>query len=76
MAYNRYNFLKKVLKIQELALLHRRQELFFKEIYHLHVENQFNISKRTFDSYMGINAKKQIKEFEQKKQETNQLTLF
>ncbi len=79
MAYNRKNYLKKVLKVQELALLHRKQELFFKEIFYKHVESQFNISKRTFDSYLGVNAKKELKELEQSKenkQDTNQLTLF
>ena len=76
MAYNRKNFLTKVLKVQEIALLHRKQGLFFKEIYHLYVETQYNISKRTFDSYMGINAKKQLRELEEKKQDNNQLNLF
>jgi hypothetical protein len=76
MAYNRENFLKKVLKVQELALRYRKQDLFFKEIFYKHVENQFNISKRTFDSYMGINAKKQLKEIQEKKQQNNQLNLF
>ena len=64
------------MKVQEIALLHRKQGLFFKEIYHLHVEHQFNISKRTFDSYMGINAKKQLRELNEKKETNNQLNLF
>jgi hypothetical protein len=64
MAYNRKNFLKRVLAIQEIALHHRAQGLFFKEIYHLYVENQYGISKRTFDHYMGINARKELKELE------------
>ena len=76
MAYTRENFLKKVLKVQELALLHRKQGLFFKEIFHLHVENQFNISKRTFDNYLGINARKQLRELKEKKENNNQLNLF
>jgi len=76
MAYNRENFLTKVLKIQEIALHHSKQGLFFKEIYHLHIEKQFHICKRTFDSYLGINARKQLKELREKKQNTNQLNLF
>ena len=76
MSYNRENFLRKVLKVQEIALLHSKQGLFFKEIYHLHVEYQFDICKRTFDSYLGINARKQLKELHQNKQNHNQLNLF
>lgn len=76
MAYNRENFLKKVLKVQEIALHHSKQGLFFKEIYHLYIENQFDICKRTFDSYLGINARKQLKDLKAKKQDTNQLNLF
>lgn len=75
MAYNRENYLKKVLKVQEIALLHSKQGLFFKEIYHLHIEHQFNICKRTYDSYLGINARKQLRDLQHKKH-NNQLTLF
>ncbi len=76
MAYNRENFLKKVLKVQELALHHSKQGLFFKEIFHLHIEHQFNICKRTFDTYLGINARKQLRELKEKKENHNQLNLF
>lgn len=76
MAYNRENFLKKVLKVQELALHHSKQGLFFKEIFHLHIEHQFNICKRTFDTYLGINARKQLRELKEKKENSNQLNLF
>lgn len=75
MAYNRENYLKKVLKVQELALYHNKQGLFFKEVFYKYVENQFNISKRTFDSYLGLNARKQLKELQEKKL-NNQLELF
>jgi len=76
MAYNKKNFLRKVLKVQEIALHHSKQGLFFKEIYHLHVEHQFNICKRTFDSYLGINARKELKDLLQENENNNQLTLF
>lgn len=76
MAYNRENFLKKVLKVQEIALHHSKQGLFFKEIFHLHIEHQFNICKRTFDTYLGINARKQLRELKEKKENHNQLNLF
>lgn len=65
MAYHRRNFLRKVLRVQQIVLQHRRRGLFYKEIYHQYIENEFNISKRTFDSYLGINAKKELKELEE-----------
>jgi hypothetical protein len=76
MAYNRKNFLTKVLKVQEIALYHNKQGLFFKEIYHLYIEKQFHISKRTFDTYLGINARKELKELKANQEQNNQLQLF
>lgn len=76
MAYNRENFLKRVIKIQELALHYKAQGLFLKEIYFLHIQNQYHISKRTFDYYLGLNARKQLKELHQKNNLDNQLNLF
>jgi hypothetical protein len=76
MAYNRENFLLRVLKVQEIALNYSKQGLFFKEIFHKHVEKQFNICKRTFDSYMAINARKELRELREKKKDNQQLNLF
>lgn len=53
--------------MQQIVIQHRRQGLFYKEIYHLFIEHEFHISKRTFDSYLGINAKKELKELQAKK---------
>ena len=76
MAYNRKNFLTKVLKVQEIALYHNKQGLFFKEIYYLYIEKQFHFSKRTFDTYLGINARKELKELKANQEQNNQLQLF
>lgn len=64
------------MKVQEIALYHNKQGLFFKEIYHLYIEKQFHISKRTFDTYLGINAKKELKELKANQEQNNQLQLF
>ncbi|HEX8577131.1 MAG TPA: hypothetical protein VF677_12625 [Flavobacterium sp.] len=76
MAYTRENFLTKVLEIQTIVLHHRKQGLFFKEIFHKYIEKQYHISKRTFDSYLGINAKKELRELKERKENINQLELF
>lgn len=64
MAYNRKNYLEKIIEIQTIALKYNKQGLFYKNIYHTYIEKQYYISKRTFDNYMGINAKKELKELE------------
>lgn len=61
MAYNRKHYLEKIIEIQTIALKYNRDGLFYKEIYHRYIEKQYHISKRTFDNYLGINAKKELK---------------
>lgn len=75
MAYNRKNYLKKVLKVQLITLEHRAKGLYYKEIYHEYIENQFNICQRTYESYLGVNAKKQLREFDEA-DKTSQIILF
>lgn len=76
MAYNKENFLTRVLKIQTIVLHYRKQGLFFKEIFYKHIDQEFHISKRTFDTYLGINARKELRELQEKKSENQQLNLF
>lgn len=63
MAYNRKKYLEKVLKIQEITQKYYNTGYYsYKQIYYQFIENEFFISKRTYHEYLGINAKKQIKE--------------
>lgn len=65
MAYNRKKYLEKVLKIQEITQeQYHKVGLSYKEIYYQFIESQFFISKRTFHEYLGINAKKELKELQ------------
>lgn len=64
MAYNRKNYLKKIIEIQEITLKYRKEGLFYKEIFHKYIEKEYYISKKTFDNYLGINAKKELKELD------------
>lgn len=63
MAYNRENFLKRVIQMQELVLKLQAQDedMFLKEIYWQHVYPSFGISYRTFHNWLGINAKAELK---------------
>lgn len=76
MAYNKLNYYKRIIKIQEIT--QEQYHLFglsYKEIYFRFIENQFNISKRTFHTYLGVPAKRELKKLQEvKKQQGEQLT--
>ncbi len=76
MAYNKLNYYKKIVKIQEITQeQYHRFGLSYKEIYYQFIENQFNISKRTYHTYLGIPAKRELKKLQDaKKQNEEQLT--
>lgn len=64
MAYNRRNYLTRVIEIQDIVLETQKkdEDIFLKNIYWEQIEPKYKISERTFRSYLGINAKKQLKE--------------
>ena len=71
MAYNKKNYYKIIIKIQEITQeQYHNFGLSYKEIFYLFIDNQFNISKRTYHTYLGIPAKRELKklEAEEKKQ--------
>ena len=65
MAYNKKNYFKTIVKIQEITQVQYHQNgLSYKEIYYRCIETQFNISKRTYHTYLGIPAKRELKKIE------------
>jgi len=76
MAYNKTNYYKKIVKIQEITEEYRfRQGLTYKEIFYSYIEPQFHISRRTFGTYLGIPAKRELKKLQEKENSNgNQLT--
>lgn len=66
MAYNKSNYYKKIIKIQEITQVQKHQHgLTYKEIYYKHIEEQFNISSRTYRTYLGIPAKRELKKLQE-----------
>ncbi|WP_027394196.1 hypothetical protein [Aquimarina latercula] len=61
MAYNRKNYYRRIIEIQELTKEYQQIGLSNTQIYELHVKAQYFISKRTFDEYLGIPAKRELK---------------
>lgn len=61
MAYNRKNFLLKVLAVQEIYQQYKEDGVTAKAIYEKYIKDQYHISKSTFDNYLSINAKLELK---------------
>lgn len=65
MAFNKKNYYRKIVKIQEITQLqYHTFGLSYKEIYYKFIESQFNISKRTYHTYLGVPAKRELKKLE------------
>ncbi|MGQ1889146.1 hypothetical protein ACT29H_01760 [Thermophagus sp. OGC60D27] len=62
MAYTRKNFLKKVLRVQEVYLRFKEQGITNEEIYKRYIAPHFFISRSTFYEYLAIPATKELKE--------------
>ena len=77
MAYNKKNYYKTIVKIQEITQMQYHQYgLTYKEIFHRFIEDQFNISKRTYHHYLGVPAKRELKKIEAADQkETNKIII-
>ena len=66
MAYNKKNYYKTIIKIQEITQIQIHTfGLTYKEIYYQFIENQFMISKRTYNTYLGVPAKRELKKLEE-----------
>ncbi|WP_346856555.1 hypothetical protein [uncultured Draconibacterium sp.] len=64
MAYNRRNFLIKVIEVQDIYLAHRDRGVSAIWVYNNLIKPTYHISKRTFVRWMGINAKKELKQLD------------
>lgn len=66
MAYSKKNYYKRVIKIQEITQTQvDSYGLKYKEIYYRFIEPQFNISMKTYQTYLGVPAKRELKKLEQ-----------
>lgn len=77
MAYNKLNYYKRIIKIQEITQeQYHCYGLSYKEIYHQFIENQFNICKRTFHTYLGVPAKRELKKLQEAKEQRGEQLTF
>jgi len=72
MAYNRKNILQRIIDIQTIYLQHKDQGVTGEFIYNRYIHPVYRISRKTFYNYLGINAKKELKDLEAGIQNQNQ----
>lgn len=65
MAYTRKNYLERVIDIQNIVLHHKQRGCTQIWIYENYVKNQYRIGKSTFDNYLSINAKNELKKLQE-----------
>ena len=65
MAYNKINPLTKIIEIQQLTLhLYHKVGLTYKEIFWQHIHPKYHICYRTFHTYLGTPAKRELKQLQ------------
>jgi hypothetical protein len=70
MAYSRNNFLNRIIEIQKITMEYKDKGSTQTWIYQNLIYPNYFISMRTFNSYLGTNAKKELAKSERVKNET------
>jgi hypothetical protein len=65
MAYNKKYFYRRVAEIQDIVIKEQQNGASLTWIYRNKIRRQFHISKSTFDNYLGIPAKAELKKLEE-----------
>lgn len=65
MAYNRRNYLNKVIKVQDLTLQYTKKGSTQQWVFDNIIAPEFNISIGTYYNYLACNAKAELKKLEQ-----------
>lgn len=74
MSYNRNNILQRMVDIQKITLEHKEKGVTQKHVYETIIFPTYKISFRTFNEYLGFNAKAELTKMRQ--QRAMQPTLF
>lgn len=67
MAYNRENYLKRIIEIQELVLNEQEHGATLRWIYREKVRHRYHISCSSFNNYLSIPAAKELKDLQNTK---------
>jgi hypothetical protein len=66
MAYNRHNLLLRIIEIQDITLSEKQRGSSQTWIYENLIRERFHISKSTYDRYLGLPARRQYKQLNNK----------
>jgi len=66
MAYNRRNLFRKIVEIQEITLEHKQRGATQLWIYENIIADRFSISLSTYNRYLSVPAKKELKKYQSK----------
>jgi transcription elongation factor GreA-like protein len=74
MAYNKENLLKKIIAIQDTVLEHKGKDVSQKRVFEKYIRDQYHISYSTFNEYLSISAKTELKKLliEKEQKEINE----
>lgn len=64
MAYTRRNLLERMIEVQDITLGHTRKGITQRWVYENVIRPRFHISLRTFNTYLGTNAKSELRKTE------------
>ena len=77
MAYNKRNLLLKIIEIQNIVMTEKDRGISQKWIFENLIQKRYFINYSTFNAYMGRNAKRELADLDNKKQEDKrQMSLF
>ena len=76
MAYTKKHFLKRVIDVQETVLEHTERGTSQIWVYRNIIYPKLHISRSTFNEYLAMNAKKELRELEEREKLDTQLKLF
>jgi hypothetical protein len=68
MSYNRRNLLQRIIDIQDIVLRHKLSGVTQKHVYEKIIFPTYKISFRTYNEYLAINAKAELKVFTRRKE--------
>lgn len=66
MGFNRKNLLRKIIEIQEITKRHQAKGVTQKWIFSNLIEKNYHISERTYSTYLGIPAARELEKIKAK----------
>jgi len=69
MSYNKKYLLQKIVEVQEIVLFYKGKGASQSWVYRKIISEKYHISEATFNRYMGINAKEQLRRLQEQSED-------